>query len=70
MITAQELTRITSLKSAQLSALVKGNPAFDSAEFLGITNAGQFCYRVEAEMGPAKVFITRKNDGSLGAELL
>jgi hypothetical protein len=70
MITAQELVRITTLKPAQLSGLLKGNPLFDSAEFIGITNAGQFCYRVISETGDSKVFITRKNDGSLGADLL
>jgi hypothetical protein len=70
MITAQELTRITTLKPAQLSGLLKDNPVFDSAEFLGITNGGQFCYRVVGETGDSKVFITRKNDGLLGADLL
>jgi hypothetical protein len=70
MITAQELKYITTLKSTQLSALLTGNPVLDSAEFIGITNGGQFCYRVAAETGVAKVFITRKNDGFLGAELL
>jgi hypothetical protein len=70
MITAQELVRITTLKPAQLSGLLKGNPPFDSAEFLGITNGGQFCYRVIGETGDSKVFITRKNDGLLGADLL
>jgi hypothetical protein len=70
MITAQELEYITTLKSTQLSAIIKDNPILDSAEFVGITNAGQFCYRVVGETGPAKVFLTRKNDGFLGAELL
>jgi hypothetical protein len=70
MLTAQELTRITSLKSAQLSALVKGNPQFESVEFLGITNGGQYCYKVVLDGGDLdKVFITRKLDGSLAAEL-
>lgn len=66
MITARELVRITTLKPAQLSELLKGNPAFESAEFLGITNGGQFCYKTDAN----KVFITRNFDGSLRADLL
>jgi hypothetical protein len=70
MITALELARITTLKPAQLSGLLKGNPVFDSAEFIGISNGGQFCYRVLGETGVAKVFITRKNNGLLGADLL
>ncbi|CAB4241630.1 hypothetical protein UFOVP71_168 [uncultured Caudovirales phage] len=70
MITAQELSRITSLKSAQLSTLLKGNPKFESVEFVGLTNASQFCYKVVFDGGDSdKVFITRKLDGTLAAEL-
>jgi hypothetical protein len=69
MITAQELARITTLKPAQLSGLLKDNPVFDSAEFIGISNGGQFCYKVVGETGIAKVFITRENNGLLGADL-
>ena len=47
---------------------------FKSAEFIGITNSGQFCYKVvyhdESGTGQAvgKVFLTYNKDGSVFAD--
>ena len=47
---------------------------FKSAEFIGITNSGQFCYKVmyhdESGTGEdvGKVFLTYKKDGSVIAD--
>ena len=71
MITAQELRRLSELTASKLSALLGPKTSFESAEFLGLTNGGQFCYKVVVDGGElAKVFVTRKLDGSLGVELL
>jgi hypothetical protein len=68
MITAETLTSLTSFTAAALSRAlaVSGHEeqAIESAQFLGITNAGQFCYSVtfpeENARGQSKgkVFLT------------
>jgi hypothetical protein len=69
MITAQELIRITNLSPHDLMGLVAAN--IESTEFVGVTNGGQFCYKIVLPDGVvSKAFITRRNNGDLGAELL
>jgi hypothetical protein len=65
MITAERLALLTSYNSGALQkALGKKSEGleFTSAKFLGITNGGQFCYRVvfhvKGGTDSAKVFLT------------
>lgn len=78
MITATTLQTLTTFtKSALARALaVSGytGAAFESAEFLGLTNGGQFCYKVTyyddagtGEIETGKVFLTYTN-GTVTAE--
>jgi hypothetical protein len=50
MITAERLQTLTTFtpKALAMGLAQRGYPGnnFDTAEFLGITNGGQFCYRV------------------------
>jgi hypothetical protein len=65
MITAERLAILTSYNSGALQKAL-GNKAegldFTSAKFLGITNGGQFCYKVvfhvQGGTDSAKVFLT------------
>jgi len=66
MITAETLQTLTTFTAAALTRAVQyagytGN-SFTSAQFLGITNGGQFCYsvtrRVEGGTDSTKVFLT------------
>ncbi len=79
MITAQELTRITTLSPGALTRMIREagykKDQFLAARFLGITNAGQFCFEVEYEdkheadtIARCKVFVTKHPYGSLEAE--
>jgi hypothetical protein len=65
MITADKLKTLTSFTAQALTRAInlagyKGD-SFDSAEFVGITNAGQFCYLTTYEemdeIHKAKVFV-------------
>ena len=65
MITADKLKTLTSFTAPALTRAInlagyKGD-SFDSAEFVGITNAGQFCYlttyKEMDEIHKAKVFV-------------
>jgi hypothetical protein len=66
MITAEKLASLTQFSAAALTRAVqlqgyKGD-SFNSARFVGITNAGQFCYTVtydlDGELEHTKVFLT------------
>lgn len=66
MITAQTLKTLTSFTAPALTRAIndtgyKGD-TFLSAEFLGLTNGNQFCYKVtykeHGEMATGKVFLT------------
>jgi len=50
MITADTLRRMTGFTSEGLTALIRASgykrDSFKEAEFLGITNGGQYCYKV------------------------
>lgn len=66
MITADLLEHLTTMGARQLERLaaVSGykDDRYSTAEFLGITNAGQFCYKVtyveDGETYKSKVFLT------------
>lgn len=79
MITADELTKITNLTPGDLSMVLHDSGYtgcnFESAHFIGITNGGQFCYRVfyydEADTGESeegKVFITYNHAKEMTAD--
>lgn len=68
MITADTLSRMTNYTAEGLTALIQASgykkDTFKEAKFLGITNAGQYCYQVLyfdevlGEDAYTKVFIT------------
>ena len=66
MITPDKLKEMTSYVAPQLTKMAKDGgwkgPAFSSCRFLGITNAGQFCYLCvflcEGGTDSTKVFLT------------
>lgn len=66
MITADTLEHLITMDTGQLERLaaVSGydGDRYNSAEFLGITNGGQFCYKVtwveEGDTFKGKVFLT------------
>lgn len=66
MITADMLEHLTTMGTRQLERLaaISGydGDCYSTAEFLGITNGGQFCYKVtyveEGETHKSKVFLT------------
>ena len=77
MITAQELTNLITLTPQALTKMIQeaGYPRdkFNTATFLGITNAGQFCYSAtytgfEGEEDTTKVFVTKHPYGSFEAD--
>ncbi len=79
MITAQELTHITTLSAGALTRMIREagykEDQFLSARFLGITNAGLFCYDVEYmdkhednKVSHCKVFVNKHPYGSLEAD--
>jgi hypothetical protein len=76
MITAEQLTTLTTMKAADLTAMVNKNLKtklnFVSCRFLGLTNGKQFCYSVVAlnadkTESSTKVFITCESDGKVSA---
>ena len=63
MITAEQLTTLTTFTPEALTLAVgRKDLTFTGAQFLGITNGGQFCYRVaypfEDGFATTKVFLT------------
>jgi hypothetical protein len=80
MITAEELATLTTLGPDHLSTILKDsgylNRNFESARFLGITNGGQFCYRVsyyddgtnDTGVPPGKVFVTYNHAKDMTAD--
>jgi hypothetical protein len=60
VITADKLKLLTNMPSAMLEQAlpVKGRPRLQTARFLGITNAHEFCYGVvDTDGGEGKVFL-------------
>jgi hypothetical protein len=60
VITADKLKLLTNMPSAMLEQAlpVKGRPRLQTARFLGITNAHEFCYNVvDTDGGEGKVFL-------------
>jgi hypothetical protein len=79
MITAKELKEITTLTAGRLTQMIRESgykrDQFLTAKFLGITNAGQFCYDVEYmdkhqadKISRTKVFVSKDPYGSLAAD--
>jgi hypothetical protein len=73
MITAERLQTLTTFTPKALSVALAQSGytgcAFETAEFVGITNAGQFCYKVTyfdeagtGEIETDKVFLTYHSD--------
>ena len=61
MITAQKLQYLTTLPHQLLEGALpkKDRPTLLSAQFIGITNGGQFCYSaVDAEDQVIKLFVS------------
>ena len=61
MITAQKLQYLTTLPHQLLAAALpkKDRVTLAAAEFIGITNGGQFCYSArDAEDQVVKLFVT------------
>ena len=66
MITADKLTLLTNMPAVMLTMAAREagykGPVFTSCKFLGITNAGQFCYfavfHVKGGTDSTKVFLT------------
>lgn len=70
MITAQTLQGLINFTTKDLAKILDTSGysmcSFETAEFLGITNGGQFCYRVtyfdeagSGEQETGKVFVSR-----------
>jgi len=77
MITAETLTTLLSFTPEALTRAVEdvgySGPPFTSCKFLGITNGGQFCYKVVFHVvggtDSAKVFLTYNHaDGRVKAD--
>lgn len=70
MITAETLTTLLSFTPEALTRAVADagydGPPFTSSKFLGITNGGQFCYRVvyhvQGGTDSGKVFLTYNHE--------
>ena len=61
MITAQKLKYLTTLPHQLLAAALpkKNRPVLAAAEFIGITNGGQFCYSArDAQDQVFKLFVS------------
>lgn len=67
MITAAKLRELINYTNIDLSRMMDQEVDIHTAEFVGITNAGQFCYKVkywddrggpELELVPSKIFIS------------
>ena len=66
MITADKLTLLTNLPAVMLTTAIQSagykGDKFQTAKFLGMTNAGQFCYSVtyieDNEQHTTKVFVS------------
>jgi len=75
MITAEKLGQLINLSAQDLTALIRKagyrEDRFLTAEFLGMTNGGQFCYRClypgEYE-DTCKVFVRVNTNGMMSAE--
>lgn len=76
MITAAKLATLTQFSAAALSRAIQlrgyKEDSFKAARFLGLTNAGQFCYSVsydeDGNTEETKVFLTHNTDGSVTAD--
>ncbi len=77
MITAETLRQCAYLDTISLENILRKTYPKDSlirSEFLGITNAGQFCYsavyfdQIEGAEDVCKVFVWRDSNGSLVAD--
>jgi hypothetical protein len=78
MITAERLQTLTTFtpKALAVALTQKGykGVSFETAKFLGMTNAGQFCYSVTyydemiGEEVTDKVFLTYNTDGYVTAD--
>jgi hypothetical protein len=77
MITAEQLTTLTTFTAPALTRAIQDagykEDVFTSSKFVGITNAGQFCYwvvfHVEGGTDSTKVFLTYDSgNGSVSAD--
>lgn len=75
MITAETLQTLTTFTAPALTRAMclagYGDQGYTTARFLGLTNAGQFCYQCTRPDGDAvhtvKVFLTHQPDGTVTA---
>ena len=73
MITADRLNSLINLTPSAIQALVpKSAIKYESSEFLGLTNAGQFCYQMgyldDTATKYTKVFITATTTGMAASQ--
>jgi hypothetical protein len=77
MIRADELSKFTTLTRYELSNILDASGykdcKFDSVKFIGLTNAGQFCYYAKSYEGTsaeetAKIFVSKSATGDIFAE--
>jgi hypothetical protein len=77
MITAEQLTTLTTFTAPALTRAIQDaghkEDVFTSSKFVGMTNAGQFCYwvvfHVEGGTDSTKVFLTYDSgNGSVSAD--
>jgi hypothetical protein len=75
MITADKLQYLVTLRAQELTALIRKSgykeDKFKSAKFLGMTNAGMFCYSCVYPgdfEDTCKVFVRINSDDTLTAE--
>ena len=75
MITADKVRELISMGPRDLTLLIRRagykEDSFTTAEFLGMTNAGMFCYRCEYPgefEDSCKVFVRIDTDGTIRAE--
>ena len=69
MITADQLRLLTNMPPVMLTEAIRKTgykkDKFETSEFLGMTNAGQFCYKVsyieDNEFYDTKVFVSYDN---------
>jgi len=79
MILAQELNKYTTLDRYEIAKVLArsgySGMRFESANFLGITNSGDFCYKITyfdesgtGEVETGKVFVNKDATGDMVAE--
>lgn len=78
MITAETLRKCANLSSIHLEKLIRKNYPKDmviQSEFVGVTNASQFCYKIsfpddnsKTGLGQGKIFVWIDDNGNVIAD--